>query len=566
MTNLSEIFKIPTALAQGASNFVQNNRTQTAEQETSFLNNIVSALPLWFLAVLIVILSFVVAFIARKAVESKLLKSNPNNEGVKNISGQIVFYSVLVLGITIALSIIGIDLKPIVAAAAFGLGFAMKDIASNFMAGVILLITKPFEVGDTVKVNGETGKVVEIQTRCTIIKNFDGFKIIIPNADMINNKVVSRTSFQYRRIVIEQGVGYGNDLDKVVKLTLAAVNAVPEVLKKPKATVNFTEWDDTWILFKIKAWIVTHGPGIVKVKNEIFKNVTKAYEEADIYNPYYIQGVQLESPVKGYSEAEFYDRIDEINKFTDKTTKSYKEELAQIQNLKEKYKLPKGNLTANATVLSNILSKVENIGNKFNPFNNQGNQPQSIDTSLGQNWLKEEFENQANNIDSSSSLSINTTTQKPLSDSQITEQPNMQQDQPTQNLNYLETQPLVPNNQNFIPTQGSFNNNLSDNQIFQNNTAPQNINKQELATSFNQSQDPSQQQSQLNQFQNNIAPQNINTQELATSFNQSQDPSQQQSQLNQFQNNTAPQNINKQELATLFNQSQDPSQQQSQLN
>lgn len=400
MTNLSEIFRIPTAFAQGTGNFMQNSRTQATEQEASFLNNIISALPLWFFAILIVILSFVIAFIARKSVESKLLKSNPKNEGVKNIAGQIVFYSIVVLGITIALSIIGIDLTPIVAAAAFGLGFAMKDIVSNFMAGVILLITKPFEVGDTVKVNGETGKVMEIQTRCTIIKNFDGYKIIVPNADMINNQVVSRTSFQYRRIVIEQGVGYGNDLDKVVKLTLAAVNAVPEVLKKPKATVNFTAWDDTWILFKIKAWIVTHGPGIVKVKNEIFKNVTKAYEEADIYNPYYIQGVQLESPVKGYSEAEFYDRIDDINKFTDKATKSYQEELAQIQSLKEKYKLPKGNSATNTTVFSNLLNKVENIGNKFNPFNNQTHQPQSVDTSLGQNWLKEEFENQPNNLDS----------------------------------------------------------------------------------------------------------------------------------------------------------------------
>ena len=88
--------------------------------------------------------------------------------------------AVLLIGITAGLKIAGLDLTSIIAAAAFGVGFAMKDLIMNFISGIIILLQKQFTIGDWIKIKGTEGTIKEIQSRYTIIKQFDGTKVIVP--------------------------------------------------------------------------------------------------------------------------------------------------------------------------------------------------------------------------------------------------------------------------------------------------------------------------------------------------------------------------------------------------
>jgi small-conductance mechanosensitive channel len=324
MPLLNQILGIAVVQAQSVTEKAGDVATGTGNELTKLIGNFIASIPLWIAAIVIGFFSYVLAVGVKKALESKLTEQGIEEEHkeVKIVAGRSAFFGVLVIGITVSLSIVGIDLKPIVAAGAFGLGFALQDIIMNLISGMFILASRHYTIGDVISMGSVVGRIEEIQTRATIIKAFDGTKVIVPNSELFSNVVISKTSNPYRKLSFIQGVGYGTDLKMVMELTLAVVNSIPWVLKKPKASVIFTEWDDSWINFKINVWIDSKGGKFVKVKNRVMMDLTKAYEEAGIYIPYPIQTVQFENTPKGFTE----DEIDQ-----DSVSKKMKE-------LKLKYK------------------------------------------------------------------------------------------------------------------------------------------------------------------------------------------------------------------------------------
>lgn len=296
---MSQLFNyfigIPLALAQVTSNTANEIGSQTTSQFTVLVANFIAAIPLWIAAIVIGFVTYLAAIGVRKAIEVKMAAQGMEEEHkeIQIVASRSAYFVVLTLGITISLSIVGIDLKPIVAAGAFGLGFALQDIIMNTISGVIILLSKHFTIGDVIVVGGVVGRIEEIQTRATIIKDFDGQKVIIPNSSLFKNIVTSKTSNPFRKLSFLMGVGYWENLKEVVELTLAVVNAIPGVLKKPKASVMFTGWGDSSIDFKIKVWIDSKGGKLVKVKNRVIMDLSKAYEEAGIDIPFPIQTIEM---------------------------------------------------------------------------------------------------------------------------------------------------------------------------------------------------------------------------------------------------------------------------------
>jgi hypothetical protein len=135
---------------------------------------------------------------------------------------------------------------------------------------------------------------MEIQTRATIIKAFDGTKVIVPNAQLFKNVVVSKTSNPFRKLSFVMGVGYGSDLKQVMNLTLDIIKSIPHVLASPKPSVIFYEWGDYSINFRINVWIDSKGGRMVKVKNHLIMELTKAYDQVGFNVPYPIQTIQLD--------------------------------------------------------------------------------------------------------------------------------------------------------------------------------------------------------------------------------------------------------------------------------
>ncbi len=308
MAILNQILGIPTAFAQ-VSNTASQTAQETGNQFSKLIGDFITGIPFWIAAIVIAVLSYGVAIMVRRSIENKLAKEGVAEEHreVQIVAGRSAFFIVLVIGITTALSLVGIDLKPIVAAGAFGLGFALQDIIMNLISGMMILAAHHYTIGDIITVSGVTGRIEEIQTRATIIKAFDGTKVIVPNAELFSNVVVSKTSNPFRKLSFIQGVGYTADLKQVMDLTLTVVKNIPGVLAKPRPKVIFTDWDDTYVLFKINVWIESKGGMMVKVKNRVIMDIYNAYNEAGIDVPYPIQTIHMD---KGEEEFSPQDQID----------------------------------------------------------------------------------------------------------------------------------------------------------------------------------------------------------------------------------------------------------------
>lgn len=323
---INYILGIPLAYAQVSSQ-VDKVGESTSNELTKLISNIFAQIPLWIVAFLVGVLSYVLAVIVKRSIENKLTKEGIEEEHqeIKIVAGRSSFFAVLVIGITVALSIVGIDLKPIVAAGAFGLGFALQDIIMNLISGMMILASRHYTIGDVISVNGVIGKIEEIQTRATIIKAFDGTKVIVPNAELFQNVVVSKTSNPFRKLTFIMGVDYGADLKQTMDLTLAVIKNIPWVLQKPKPSVIFYEWGDYSINFRINVWIDSKGGKLVKVKNRVILDLTNAYNESGINIPYPIQTIQLDKAEEAaLSQEEVNQRVANIKeKLAGKNTFRY---------------------------------------------------------------------------------------------------------------------------------------------------------------------------------------------------------------------------------------------------
>ena len=280
-----------TAYAQ-ATNAANQVAGDTASELAKLIEMVIAKIPLWIAAFIVIVLSVLVAKMARSIVENKMAEKGIEEEHqeVQILAGRLTYIGVLTLGITVALKIAGIDLTAILAAVAFGIGFALKDLIMNFLAGIMILVGGHFSLGDFINVGGTSGKVVEIQSRVTILQAFDGTKVIVPNGDLFKKQVVSFTGNPFRRIQMVVGVDYRHDLKNVVKICMKSIKETPGVLIEPKPAVIVDEFADSGINIVIKAWVESRG-GWVKIKSELAQNIKTAFDEHGIVIPWPITNI-----------------------------------------------------------------------------------------------------------------------------------------------------------------------------------------------------------------------------------------------------------------------------------
>ena len=115
------------------------------------------------------------------------------------------------------------------------IGFAFKDILQNWLAGLLILLRQPFEINDQIEVNGREGTVERIETRATIIKTYDGQRLVIPNSDIYTDAVLVKTAYDKRRSQYDVGIGYGDNIGEacdVIRKALSEVEGVQEAIRR----------------------------------------------------------------------------------------------------------------------------------------------------------------------------------------------------------------------------------------------------------------------------------------------------------------------------------------------
>lgn len=259
----------------------------TASELANLFEKFIVSIPLWIAAFIVIFISFIVAKIVRSVVESKLADSGLEEEHkeVQALAGRMAYLVIMTLGGTIGLKIAGIDLTTIIAAVGFGIGFALKDIIMNFIAGVMIIVSRHFTTGDFIKVGGVLGKIIEIQSRVTILQAIDGTKVIVPNASLFSGNVISYTSNPFRRIEIAVGIDYRNNLENAIKICLAAIKKTKGLLLQPKPSVLIAGFGASSIDLKVRAWVESRSAWL-KIKGNLTINIKKEFDKYGIVIPW----------------------------------------------------------------------------------------------------------------------------------------------------------------------------------------------------------------------------------------------------------------------------------------
>lgn len=253
-------------------------------------------LPLIGAAILILAAGYLLASLFGKN-RSWLDKFDFSSLG-KQLALRVIRLVIFLVAILIALEVL--DATAIVGAvvgaaglAGIALGFAFKSIVENYLAGVLLSTRNPFTIGDTVEIDGQTGKVAMLTARDTVLVTLDGNHLRIPNGILMNSTLLNFTRNPLRRFDFYVGVSTDFDLGEVKRIALENLRENPAVLSDPAPMVIVDSLGDSSVMIRIFAWINQSEHDFLKSKSESIRLVKEAFDEAGIEMPEPIYRVHL---------------------------------------------------------------------------------------------------------------------------------------------------------------------------------------------------------------------------------------------------------------------------------
>ncbi len=263
------------------------------ESLRDILASIVESVPLLLGALVVLFLTRYVAQAVQKiasGVGDRALRSRSLQLLLKKTS----FVAAWVLGIVLAAVIAfpGLTLGDIVASLSLGtvaIGFAFRNIAENFIAGIMLLWEEPFRLGDQIIVNDYEGTIEEINLRTTQIRTYQGEQVLIPNSMVFTSAVKVRTAAPHRRTDLAVGVDYNTPLPAAAALLRETVGQLDGVLAEPPLVVDLVNFGDSSIDFVVRYWTASNQRQVLDAQTQAIVAIKQAFDAADINIPYPIR-------------------------------------------------------------------------------------------------------------------------------------------------------------------------------------------------------------------------------------------------------------------------------------
>ena len=253
-------------------------------------------LPKLIAAVVIFILTVILAAIPAKAIRGFAAK-RIKNEAVLKLIKQVSQWTVVIIGTLIALEQVDFNVTGFIAGlgiAGFTIGFALQDIARNFISGLILLYRQPFQIGDFIEVSGHMGTVKMINIRDTEIQTLDGDLVIIPNNRVFENPIINMSTARLRRRTVEIGLAYEEDVDRAMEIFLRVIQAVEGVETEPTPMINAMRMDDSALGLTAFYWVDQKQNSPLRIHTEVLKAINSASFTHNINLPYPTQAVLVQ--------------------------------------------------------------------------------------------------------------------------------------------------------------------------------------------------------------------------------------------------------------------------------
>jgi len=248
-------------------------------------------LPNLLMAVLVIVVTWIVARMVRSLV-ARLLKRVSHSEQVNWLLAQTVYVAIFAAGTFIALGILGLDktVASLMAGAGIvtlALGFAFQDIAANLMAGIYLSVRRPFRRGHLIKAQDYFGTVNQINLRWTEVYTQQGQLVLIPNKQVFENPIMNYSALGRRRIDLNVGVSYGDDLVKAKEVAIRAVEEIPERLPERPIELYYEEIGESSINFVIRFWVpFSKQADYLGARSEAIIRIKQAFDAEGITMPF----------------------------------------------------------------------------------------------------------------------------------------------------------------------------------------------------------------------------------------------------------------------------------------
>ncbi|QCW99962.1 mechanosensitive ion channel [Aggregatimonas sangjinii] len=275
--------------------------TSISESLSSFYDQFIAQLPGIAMGVLIIVLGLLIGSWLGQFARKKI-SARTEDPLMSRFLGQAIKYTLIVIAIMLALRAAGLGgiatgVLTAAGASAVVLGFAFKDIGENFIAGIILAFSRPFNVNDTVEIGANFGKVKALEFRYTKLKTFNGKDVYIPNSDVLTKPVTNYTEDGFYRWDFVIGIAYEDNIKGAKDTVLEALRREPNVIEDDQHE-NFVVEDElatSTVNLKVFFWVDTKDFRRMALitKGNVVKNVKEALEDAGYYMPADIHEIKL---------------------------------------------------------------------------------------------------------------------------------------------------------------------------------------------------------------------------------------------------------------------------------
>ncbi|MBJ6128503.1 mechanosensitive ion channel family protein [Microvirga splendida] len=268
---------------------MQADTTITLERIEGYIAGFWWILPNLGIALVVGGLFLIAASLARRAV-LRVFKRRARPDLAVMLAGA-VRWAIIGLGLLVVATIVFPSVSPANLLSTLGIGsiaigFAFKDILQNWLAGLLILLRQPFRPGDQIVVGTHEGTVEHIEARATLIKTYDGCRVIIPNSAVYTDAVTVNTAFPLRRSQYDVGIGYSDDIDHACDVILAAIRNVEGVAEDPAPEAFAWEIASSSINIRVRWWTHSKRSEVVRTQGRVVRAMKRALTEAEIDLPF----------------------------------------------------------------------------------------------------------------------------------------------------------------------------------------------------------------------------------------------------------------------------------------
>lgn len=291
--------------------------SELSASTAQYIEHFASNAPKYISALVIFLFFWLLSSIQRYTAGIITQKIESNSAKTMSVLfGRLTRFLILSVGTIISFSILGVDWGALVTGlglVGFGVSFALKDYIENFLAGVIILTQKPFKIGDQVKVKETHGVVKEIATRYTIIKDFDGKQVILPNSEMLSSSITLDNAYGRKRYSIEISIDPKTDIVFALQEGLDLVRKTVGVLTKPKPRSVVAEITDGRVVIRYYFWAHPREVFELSIRSHLHKNILHLFKENGIelgYQTSRVYSGSIDTISKKYNDDDDDDRAE----------------------------------------------------------------------------------------------------------------------------------------------------------------------------------------------------------------------------------------------------------------